>query len=144
MDTARTVGLLLTAALACAAAWAIARRLDADSPTERLRAWAERRHHPVRGDGRSGPVEVVGTLGERLFTVALVPDGTGTLLVGIDCHAREAVPGPGAFTLHDGALVSRWTAPRAEDVDRLDEILVGMAELAAELESRGPVADPTE
>ena len=145
MDFARTVSLLAVGALACAGAWWAARRLEANDPGERLRAWASLRGYPVRGDGRSGPVEVLGRVGERLFTVSLPVEDGGVMLVGVDCAAPAGAAGDAsAAEVHDGALVSRWTAPRPVDVDRLDEILLAMTQLAGELVSRRPGSDAPE
>ncbi len=137
MDLARTLALVAVAAAASLGAYWLARRVD-DDLGDQLLAWARARGHLARGDGRSSPVEVVGAVGQRRFTVSLHPLDPPVMLVGLDCHADDG------GDVHDSTLVTRWTRPRAADLGRLDEVLSGMAEVATELEKSRPATADTE
>lgn len=137
MDLARTLGLVAVAAVASLGAYGLARRLD-DNLGDRLLAWAKSRGYLARGDGRTAPVEVVGALGSRRFTVSLLPVDPPVMLVGLDCHADDG------GDVHDSTLVTRWTRPRPSDLERLDEVLSGMAQVATELEKSRPTAPDSE
>ena len=71
-------------------------------------------------------------MGARRFTVSLHTSAPVVMLVGIDCHAADG------GEVHDSTLVSRWTSPSLATFDRLDALLAGMAQVAAELESARP------
>jgi hypothetical protein len=134
------------------AAFWLAGRLDRDPVLDAVLAWAKRRSLDVRGDGRAFPLTVVGKQGERLFTVSY-QSGAELLYLAIDCDAAEGAAadgaaadgaraeGGGAAVTDEGALVSRWTHPTAEQAARLDEALVALGEMAAELERRAPAAE---
>ncbi|GDX81068.1 hypothetical protein LBMAG42_28790 [Deltaproteobacteria bacterium] len=116
-------------------------RLRPPAPIRGLVRWAEGRELRTRGDGRTAPLEIIGTHAGRLFTVGYQLGSPDVMLVAIDCNAAGDAALSGGFRLSDAALVSRWTDPTPEHLAGLDTLLDAMAQAAADLEAQGPPAD---
>lgn len=116
-------------------------RLWPSASVRSLNRWAASRALRPRGDGRTAPLEIIGTHAGRLFTVGYQLGPPHVMLVAIDCNAAGDAALIGDFRLSDAALVSRWTDPTPEHLAGLDALLDAMAQAACDVEARSPAAD---
>lgn len=110
-----------------------------DPAVRELSAFAARRGLPVRG---TSPYQIVGAEGGRWFTVTFQPGSPSLLLVAVDAVTSvEGEPRTGVVA-EDGALATRWTAPTADHLRKLDLVIEEMCRLAEELEREQPEGHP--
>ena len=127
MDLWRAVGLFAVGLGGVVVVAWLAGRLERDPARDALRGWAERMGLPLRGDGFENPLEVVGRVNDRWFTASYDANAR-VLLVGLDCFGEGG-------TVQDDALVTRWTAPTAEQIGRLSAVLEEMVAAAVAAEA---------
>lgn len=112
---------------------------------EAVVAWGSARGHTMRGDGTAAPLELVGAVRGRRWTLGLLvpPSGEAVLLLGVDCEGADRGPGGGP-QVEDGVLVVRIERPPADlfALERLDRVIEELVVLAEQHEAEAPGAPP--
>ena len=143
MEPWRALGLWAVGIFGCVLIFFVVRRLEQDPVRDAVMAWATQSGKTTRGDGFSAPLEIVGLVGERWFTVSY--DGNRrVLLIGLDCEAPDSAlpvatnadrgPLPGEQRVQDDTLVTRWTRPTIEQIRQLDKVIEEMLVVAMGIE----------